>query len=70
MWQGEGRERATTSPTSPTDVMIAISNEDFRTVRMLLGELQRLEGVHTRTKEVKRKAKRLRKKLDRKNNQL
>lgn len=50
--------------------MIAISNEDFRTVRMLLGELQRLEGVHTRTKEVKRKAKRLRKKLDRKNNQL
>lgn len=63
MWQGEGCERAT---TSPTDVMIAISNDDFRTVRMLLGELQRLEGSDTRTKEVKRKAKRLRDKLNRK----
>lgn len=46
--------------------MIAISNDDFRTVRMLLGELQRLEGSDTRTKEVKRKAKRLRDKLNRK----
>ena len=46
--------------------MIAISNYDFRTVRMLLGELQRLEGADTRTKEVKRKAKRLREKFNRK----
>lgn len=46
--------------------MIAISNDDFRTVRMLLGELQWLEGSDTRTKEVKRKAKRLRDKLNRK----
>lgn len=46
--------------------MYAISNEDFRVVRVLLGELQRLEGNDTRTKEVKRKARRLRTKLDRK----
>lgn len=46
--------------------MYAISNEDFRVVRSLLGELQRLDGNDTRTAEVKRKAKRLRTKLDRK----
>ena len=46
--------------------MYAISNEDFRVVRVLLGELQRLEGNDTRTAEVRRKAKRLRLKLDRK----
>ena len=46
--------------------MYAISNEDFRVVRVLLGELQRLEGNDTRTAEAKRKAKRLRTKLDRK----
>lgn len=43
--------------------MYAISNEDFRVVRVLLGELQRLEGNDTRTAEVKRKAKRLRTKI-------
>jgi hypothetical protein len=43
--------------------MYAISNEDFRVVRSLLGELQRLEGNDTRTAEVKRKAKRLRTKF-------
>lgn len=43
--------------------MYTISNEDFRVVRVLLGELQRLEGNDTRTKEVKRKAKRLRTKF-------
>ena len=46
--------------------MVAISNEDFRLVKALLGELQRLEGNDTRTKETKRKAKRLRDKLNRK----
>lgn len=46
--------------------MYAISNEDFRIVRVLLGELQRLEGNDTRTAEVRRKTKRLRTKLDRK----
>lgn len=46
--------------------MYAISNEDFRVVKVLLDELQRLEGSDTRTAEVKRKAKRLRNKLDRK----
>jgi hypothetical protein len=46
--------------------MYAISNEDFRVVRVLLGELQRLEGNDTRTAEVKRKAKRLRNKFNRK----
>jgi hypothetical protein len=46
--------------------MYAISNEDFRVVRVLLGELQRLEGNDTRTAEIKRKAKRLRTKLNRK----
>ena len=46
--------------------MYAISNEDFRVVKVLLDELQRLEGSDTRTAEVKRKAKRLRTKLDRK----
>lgn len=46
--------------------MIAISNEDFRTVKALLGELQRIEGNDTRTAEVKRKAKRLRNKFNRK----
>lgn len=46
--------------------MFTISNEDFRIVRSLLGELQRLEGNDTRTAEIKRKAKRLRGKLDRK----
>lgn len=46
--------------------MYAISNEDFRVVRVLLGELQRLEGNDTRTAEVRRKAKRLRTKFDRK----
>lgn len=46
--------------------MYAISNEDFRIVRSLLGELQRLEGNDTRTAEIRRKAKRLRLKLDRK----
>lgn len=46
--------------------MYAISNEDFRVVRVLLGEQQRLEGNDTRTKEIKRKAKRLRTKLNRK----
>lgn len=46
--------------------MYAISNEDLRVVRMLLGELQRLEGNDTRTAEVRRKAKRLRTKLNKK----
>lgn len=46
--------------------MYAISNEDFRVVRVLLGELQRLEGNDTRTAEVRRKAKRLRNKFNRK----
>lgn len=46
--------------------MYAISNEDFRVVRSLLGELQRLEGNDTHTAEVRRKAKRLRKKLNQK----
>lgn len=46
--------------------MYAISNEDFRVVRVLLGELQRHEGNDTRTAEIKRKAKRLRTKLNRK----
>lgn len=46
--------------------MIAISNNDFRQVCALLGELQRLEGNDTRTAETKRKAKRLRKKFNRK----
>lgn len=46
--------------------MYAISNEDFRTVKALLGELQRLEGSDTRTAEVRRKAKRLRNKFNRK----
>ena len=46
--------------------MYAISNEDFRVVKVLLDELQRLEGSDTRAKEIKRKAKRLRNKLDRK----
>lgn len=46
--------------------MFAISNDDFRVVKNLLGELQRLEGSDTRTKEIKRKAKRLREKLNRK----
>ena len=46
--------------------MYAISNEDFRVVRVLLGELQRLEGNDTRTAEVKRKAKRLRTKFTKK----
>ena len=46
--------------------MYAISNEDFRIVRSLLGELQRLEGNDTRTAEIKRKAKRLRTKLNKK----
>lgn len=46
--------------------MYAISNEDFRVVKVLLDELQRLEGSGTRAKEIKRKAKRLRTKLDRK----
>ena len=46
--------------------MYAISNEDFRVVKVLLDELQRLEGSDTRAKEIKRKAKRLRTKLDRK----
>lgn len=46
--------------------MYSISNEDFRVVKVLLDELQRLEGNDTRTAEVKRKAKRLRGKLDRK----
>lgn len=48
--------------------MISISNEDFRMVKALLGELQRLEGNDTRTAEVKRKAKRLRSKFNRKKN--
>lgn len=48
--------------------MISISNEDFRMVKALLGELQRLEGNDTRTAEVKRKAKRLRTKFNRKKN--
>lgn len=46
--------------------MYTISNEDFRVVRVLLGELQRLEGNDTRTAEVRRKAKRLRNKFNRK----
>ena len=46
--------------------MYAISNADFRVISTLLGELQRLEGSDTRAKEIKRKAKRLRTKLDRK----
>lgn len=46
--------------------MYAISDEDFRVVRVLLGELQRLEGNDTRTAEVRRKAKRLRNKFNRK----
>ena len=46
--------------------MYAISNEDFRVVRVLLGELPRLEGNDTRTAEVRRKAKRLRNKFNRK----
>lgn len=45
--------------------MVAISNEDFRVVKALLGELQRLEDNDTRTAEVKRKAKRLCKKFNR-----
>lgn len=50
--------------------MIEISNTDFRTVRRLLGELQRLESNDVRDKEAKRKACRLCKKLDRKTNKL
>ena len=46
--------------------MYAISNEDVRVMRALLGELQRLEGNDTHTANIKRKAKRLRSKLDRK----
>lgn len=46
--------------------MYALSNEDFRVVKVLLEELLRLEGSDTRSKEIKRKAKRLRGKLDRK----
>ena len=46
--------------------MFAISNEDVRVMRALLGELQRLEGNDTRTAEIRRKAKRLRTKLNRK----
>lgn len=46
--------------------MYAISNEDFRVATALLSELQRLEGDDHRTKEIKRKAKRLRDKLNRK----
>lgn len=49
--------------------MIAISNEDFRMARALLGELQRLEGDDVRTKEIRRKAKRLREKFNRKTNE-
>lgn len=47
--------------------MIAISNEDFRIVRTLLKEIQRIEGCDTHTKNTKRTAILLLRKFDRKN---
>lgn len=46
--------------------MYTISNDDFRVAKALLCELQRLGGDDTNTKEIKRKAKRLRLKFDKK----
>lgn len=43
--------------------MISISNADVAEVRRLLGELRRLEGEDAKTKNIKRRANLLQKKL-------
>lgn len=50
--------------------MVSISNQDFQVVKALLNELQRLPGNDTKSANIRRNAKRLRLKFDRKNNQL
>lgn len=46
--------------------MYAISNADFALMRRLLGVLQQLEGCDRESAEIRRKAKRLRKKFNQK----
>lgn len=59
-----------TSTATTANVMVGISNKDFQVVKALLNELQRLPGNDTKSANIRRNAKRLRLKFDRKNNQL
>ena len=59
-----------TSTATTVNVMVGISNKDFQVVKALLNELQRLPGNDTKSANIRRNAKRLRLKFDRKNNQL